>query len=152
MYYTQKSTSGGEDVRPNTMKPQNEKRNRSRCECAQAKLTEEFCQLLNTKGTGRWRWKGTTTDLLEAAYRVYLSNSVRNRQGCPCTFRHIADEICKKLQRTLPNHPTSYVYRAQHRKGVRRESFFTRYCWIWEHEDPEQPLMHFVAAEKSPQL
>lgn len=122
MYYINdtKGRNGGEEQR--TMKTQQEKEARRR-------LTEEFAELLRLRPEDGLRWTGSLYDLMEVAHIAYTQGTIRDAEGCVCTFLELARRICTVLHVAMPRNPRCYATRAEQRKGVRRGPFIERYTW-----------------------
>jgi len=100
---------------------------RERKRLTEERLTEELAGILNRSCGGKAYWKGSTTDLMEVVYTAYMSGSIYDEKGQPCSFKQLVHETCRTLHVSEPANPRSYIYRAQNRKGIRQEPFIQRY-------------------------
>lgn len=106
---------------------------------ARQRLTEEFANLLRLEPQDGARWTGSMTDLVEAAHIVYEQGRICDETGHACSFGRLVSRACRSLNVKEPANPRRTAYKARQRKGIRRESFFTRYCRMVEAQ-VAQPL------------
>ena len=89
---------------------------------------------------------GSQTDLMEALHTAYLFGNLHNDQGQPCTFKEIVNHACRRLfAHPVPSNPTALASRGRYRKGVKRQSFFDRYCLLQSHGKGCRPLLQLVS-------
>ncbi len=139
MYYieNENETRPHECGRQNTMKTQEVKEARER-------LTEEFVRIIGVSPDEGVRWRGTVRDLMEAAHVVYTNGTVRNGEGCICTFRELAARACEVLHVNMPGNPSAVAYQGERRKGVRRGPFIERYALQMFRSGVEHPLAAMI--------
>lgn len=113
----------------NTQCEDNDMKNaaRERKRQTEERLTADITGILNRAYGKRIYWTGSITDLMEAVYTAYMSGSIYDDRGQPCSFKHLVHEACHVLHVPEPVNPRSYIYRAQNRKGIRQEPFIHRY-------------------------
>jgi hypothetical protein len=138
MYYTEKDKKDGRDGDVQTM------RKHKREESLQM-LISEVSELLNQTENEQLVWHGSQTDLMEALHTAYLFGNLHNDQGQPCTFKEIVNHACRLFAHPVPSNPTALASRGRYRKGVKRQSFFDRYCLLQSHGKGCRPLLQLVS-------
>lgn len=102
---------------------------REQCLRARELMAEQFCDLLSHSPSENLYWLLSKTDLIDLAYEVYLTESMKDTSGRPYAFRRIVRRACAVLHVPEPCNPYSMAFNARNRKGVRQMSFFCRFCW-----------------------
>ncbi|MBS5527295.1 MAG: hypothetical protein KHX42_03960 [Prevotella sp.] len=120
MFYINKRTVPTEGNSEKAMKEQRKR-------LTEERLTDELAYILNNAAGKKLRWKDSTTDLMEVVYTAYMSGSIYDDSGKPCSFKELVHSACRALHVPEPANPRSYIYRAQNRKGIRQEPFINRY-------------------------
>lgn len=103
-------------------------------------LTDELTGIINCRNGKKTYWRGSITDLMEAVYTAYMSGTVYDDMGQPCSFKQLVHSACLAMHVAEPTNPRSYIYRAQNRKGIRQEPFIQRYGRMLEGSDSGCPL------------
>lgn len=85
-------------------------------------------------------WTGTKTDLIELTYEMFLAGNMRDSMGRPCSFISIVEKVCSTLHVVPPANAYSLIGKAKQRKGVKQQSFFSRYCWMLFSQKRRNPL------------
>uniref|UniRef100_A0AB33JQ76 RteC protein n=4 Tax=unclassified Prevotella TaxID=2638335 RepID=A0AB33JQ76_9BACT len=132
---------------PNNQRQQDEAERKDRMNKAIGQLGKEMEQLLKlTPEHKNYYWKGTTTDLIEMVYDTYMMCELRDRRGCPFTFKHMIHHVCSVLHVYEPRNPRAYVHRARMRKEVRQTAFLDRYAALMRHDsNPMKSLIGRVS-------
>lgn len=135
MFYINKRTTPTDGNNEKAVKEQQKRQTENR-------LTDELAYILNHAAGKRLRWKDSITDLMEIVYTAYMSGSIYDDSGKPCSFKELVHSTCRALHVTEPSNPRSYIYRAQNRKGIRQEPFINRYSRMLDKTDIVYPLRH----------
>ncbi len=102
---------------------------REQCLRARELMSKQFCDLLSHSPSENLYWLLSKTDLIDLAYEVYLTQSLKDTSGRPYDFKSIVKRACAVLHVPEPCNPYSMAFNARNRKGVRQKSFFSRFCW-----------------------
>lgn len=114
----------------------------------EGRLTAELTEILNNSDGKKIYWKGSMTDLMEVVYTAYMSGTIYDDMGQPCSFKHLVHSTCRTMHVQEPVNPRSYVYRAQNRKGIRQEPFIQRYKRMMEGSDSGLPLTDMIKGDE----
>lgn len=119
-------------------------------------MVEQFQEILERSRGGNIYWTGTKTDLVELTYEMFALGNPIDAHGCPCSFVSMVAKVCSILHVVPPGNPYSLVRSARYRKGVKQQSFFSRYCWMLfrkRHRNPLHELLRrFDGATEKPAL
>ena len=107
-------------------------------------MTKQFCELMECSPNENLYWLGSTTDLLDLAHEVYMTERLVDREGRPFPFKRIVKRACDVLHVPMPSNPYSMAFNARNRKGVRQTSMFSRYCWQMFFRGSKRPLREMV--------
>lgn len=103
-------------------------------------MAGQFTEILERSRGGNIYWTGTKTDLVELIYEVFTAGSLTDSQGRPCSFVAMVAKACSILHVTPPANPYSLIQKARLRKGIRQQSFFSRYCYMLLRKRKHNPL------------
>lgn len=103
-------------------------------------MVEQFHEILERSQGGGIYWAGTKTDLIELTYEMFTAGTMTDALGRPCSFIAIVEKVCSILHVTQPANPYSLIQKARVRKGIRQQSFFSRYCWMLMRKGKRNPL------------
>jgi len=103
-------------------------------------MVEQFLEIIERSRGGGIYWTGTKTDLVELTYEACMAGNLTDSQGRPCSFIAMVAKVCSVLHVTPPGNPYSLVRSARVRKGVKQQSFFSRYCWMLIRKRRRNPL------------
>lgn len=113
-------------------------------------MVEQFYEILvKSKEARNIYWTGTKTDLVELTHEMFTSGTMKDDMGRPCAFKEVMDTACHILHVKAPQNPYSMVSRARSRKGIRQQSFFSRYCWMLHRNHRKNPLHAMLRAIKN---
>ena len=112
---------------------------------ARQHLIKAFAPLLSTQHTGKQRWIGTKTDLLEMVHLAYTFSYVRDDQGRPATFLWMAQRACAKFLLSMPRNPSAFVGKAMQRKNTKQAPLLERYCHLLYEQGVNEPLHAWMA-------
>ena len=107
-------------------------------------MTKQFCELMECSPNENLYWLGSTTDLLDLAHEVYMTETLIDREGHPLPFGLIARRIFAALHMPMPSNLYSMAYNARNRKGVKQTSMFSRYCLMLYDMKAQRPLNRLV--------
>ena len=107
---------------------------------AQQLMVKLFKETIAEAGKGKLYWTGTKIDLIELAYEVFTSGMVTDSAGRPYTFIDIVSKTFASLHVSDPSNPYSTICKAHVRKGVRQQSFFSRFCFMVFNGRRKNPL------------
>ena len=91
-------------------------------------LEQEFAALLRSKGL--FLWRGSTTDLMELVYHIYVNGNFRDESGYPVSLIALATHTCQFFGVPLPDNPYALAIRAKNRKGVKCPSMLHRFAFL----------------------
>lgn len=103
-------------------------------------MAGQFAELIARSPAENLYWQESTTDLMDVAHEVYMTEMLVDGQGRPCGFGPIVRRACAVLHVPTPANPYSMAFNARNRKGVRQTSFFSRYCWMMYVKRVSNPL------------
>lgn len=103
-------------------------------------MVEQFREILERSRGGNIYWTGSKTDLIELTYEMCACGNLTDAQGRPCSFVSMVAKVCSILHIVPPGNPYSLVRSARVRKGVKQQSFFSRYCWMLFEKHLRNPL------------
>ncbi|WP_052052888.1 hypothetical protein [Prevotella sp. S7 MS 2] len=137
------------EIYSNNQRQLDQQEKRNRINKAISQLGKEMEQLLKlSPGHKNYYWKGTTTDLIEMVYDTYMMCELRDRRGCPFTFKHMIHHVCSVLHVYEPRNPRAYVHRARTRKEVRQTAFLDRYAALMcDDSNPMKRLIGHIPAQ-----
>lgn len=107
---------------------------------AHRQMIEQFSAVLERSQGGNIYWTGTKTDLVELTYEMFACGGLTDSQGRPCSFVAMVAKVCSILHVTPPGNPYSLVRSARVRKGMKQQSFFSRYCYMLIRKHKRNPL------------
>lgn len=90
----------------------------------------------------KYRWCGSSTDLIELIYLIYREQLLTDKHGYPLPLKALTTLFCTRLQVHIPHNPTQTALRAQARKGYKRASLIERYRRLMFDEGCTAPLQH----------
>jgi len=112
---------------------------------ARQHLIKAFAPLLSTQQTGKKRWIGTKTDLLEMVHLAYTFSYVRDDQGRPATFLWMVQRACDNFLLSMPRNPSAFVGKAMQRKNTKQAPLLERYCHLLYERGITEPLHTWMA-------
>ncbi len=107
-------------------------------------MVEQLAELLRHSPRESLYWMETKVDLMELVHDAFMTDMVTDDRGRPMSFMDIVKRACAVLHTPVPYNPYCTVYRARERKGVRQNSFFSRYCWMLYKSKIGNPLSRMV--------
>ena len=112
---------------------------------ARQHLIKAFAPLLSAQHTGKQRWIGTKTDLLEMVHLAYTFSYVRDDQGRPATFLWMVQRACANFLLSMPRNPSAFVGKAMQRKNTKQAPLLERYCHLLYEQGVNEPLQTWMA-------
>lgn len=103
-------------------------------------MVEQFRDVLQRSRGGNIYWTGSKTDLIELTYEMFAYGDPTDAQGRPCSFVSMVAKVCSILHIVPPGNPYSLVRSARFRKGIKQQSFFSRYCFMLFRKHLRNPL------------
>ncbi len=91
------------------------------------RIIDDMTRLLTHSADEGLQWRGSKTDLLEMVHILYWSDSIRDADGLPATFKNLVCRVCGILHVTVPRNPSQLVCHARRRKGRRVLPLLKRY-------------------------
>ena len=107
-------------------------------------MAGQFAELIARSPAENLYWQESTTDLMDVAHEVYMTEMLVDGQGRPCGFGPIVRRACAVLHVPTPANPSSMAFNARNRKGVRQMSMFSRFCWLMYFKGIRQPFNGMV--------
>lgn len=107
-------------------------------------MAEQFHTILERSRGGNIYWTGTKTDLMELTYEMFTAGTLTDSQGRQCSFISTVGTVCSILHVTPPSNPYSMLRKARCRKGLRQQSFFSRYCWLLIRKRKQNPIYEML--------
>ena len=107
---------------------------------ARKAMAEQAVELMRRSTRENLYWIENKTDLMEMAHVAFMTEMIKDGQGRPYKFADIAKRLCDVLHVPVPSNPYSVAYNARTRKGIRQQTFFSRYCWMMFFRRVANPL------------
>lgn len=107
-------------------------------------MAQQLGQLLTRNPAENLYWMESKTDLMELVYDVYSSQAPIDSRGHIYSFSEMARMACSVLHVPMPKNPYAMAYNARGRKGIKKQPFFSRYCWLMFCRHSRNPLYEMI--------